>query len=158
MFCWPCIKVYQYSETNVMKFYSVYWESRACTCFEHYLLILRRRCTSGTWYIACVLCQLAATRVGVELVSKTLNISARVKPSSVWRWLIRDETYNLIRIIIRECFVWRIFIDIMAWLTKKYDRHRFNPLIPQNGYLLTYLLTPCSRVLLEKLTGLQLVN
>ena len=26
------------------------------------------------------------------------------------------------------------------------------------GYLLTYLLTPCSRVLLEKLTGLQLVK
>jgi hypothetical protein len=37
------------------------------TCFEHYLLILRRRYTSGAWYIACVLCQLAATRVGVEL-------------------------------------------------------------------------------------------
>ena len=26
------------------------------------------------------------------------------------------------------------------------------------AYLLTYLLTPCSRVLLEKLTGLQLVK
>jgi hypothetical protein len=27
-------------------------ESRACTCFEHYLLILRRCYTNGTWYIA----------------------------------------------------------------------------------------------------------
>jgi hypothetical protein len=26
-------------------FHSIYWESRACTCFEHYLLILRRRYT-----------------------------------------------------------------------------------------------------------------
>jgi hypothetical protein len=32
----------------------------ASTCFEHYLLILRRRFTNGTWYIACVLCQMAA--------------------------------------------------------------------------------------------------
>jgi hypothetical protein len=28
--------------------------------FEHYLLILRRRCTNDAWYISCVLCQLAA--------------------------------------------------------------------------------------------------
>jgi hypothetical protein len=41
-------------------FYSVYWELRVSTCFEHYLLILRRCFTSSTWYIACVLCQLAA--------------------------------------------------------------------------------------------------
>jgi hypothetical protein len=38
------------------------------TCFEHYLLILRRRSTNGTSYIACVLCQVAVTRVGVESV------------------------------------------------------------------------------------------
>jgi hypothetical protein len=46
---------------------------RACTCFEHYLLILRRRYTSGTWYTACVLCQMAATRIGVELVPEMVN-------------------------------------------------------------------------------------
>jgi hypothetical protein len=39
--------------------------------FEHYLLILRMRYTNGTWYIACVLCQLAAIRIGLELVSET---------------------------------------------------------------------------------------
>jgi hypothetical protein len=38
--------------------YSIYWKLRASTCFEHYLLILRRRCTNGTWYISCVLCWL----------------------------------------------------------------------------------------------------
>jgi hypothetical protein len=36
-------------------FHSIYWESRVSTCFEHYLLILRRRSTSGTWYVASVL-------------------------------------------------------------------------------------------------------
>jgi hypothetical protein len=36
-------------------FHSIYWESRASTCFE---LSLRRHCTNSTWYIACVLCRL----------------------------------------------------------------------------------------------------
>jgi hypothetical protein len=43
-----------------MHFYSVCKELSASTCFEHYLLIFRRRYTNDTWYIACVLCQLAA--------------------------------------------------------------------------------------------------
>jgi hypothetical protein len=45
----------------------VYYELTASICIEHYLLNLRRRCTNNTWYIACVLCQLAATWVGEEL-------------------------------------------------------------------------------------------
>jgi hypothetical protein len=45
--------------------YSVYYELTACTCFEHYLLIFRRRCTNNNRYIACVLYLLAATRVEV---------------------------------------------------------------------------------------------
>jgi hypothetical protein len=40
--------------------YSVYYELTASTCFEHYFLIFRRLCTNSTWYIACVLCLLAA--------------------------------------------------------------------------------------------------
>jgi hypothetical protein len=27
------------------------WESKASTCFEHYLLILKRRFTNGIWYL-----------------------------------------------------------------------------------------------------------
>jgi hypothetical protein len=46
----------QYSETNVMHFYSVYSGLKASACFEHYLLILRIRCTEDRWYIAGVLC------------------------------------------------------------------------------------------------------
>jgi hypothetical protein len=37
----------------------------ASTCFEHYLLILRQPCTISTWYIMCVLCQLAALGLNI---------------------------------------------------------------------------------------------
>jgi hypothetical protein len=57
---------HQYSMTNTMQIlYSVYYELTACTCFRCYLLIFRRRCISN-WYPVCILCQLAATRVGVQ--------------------------------------------------------------------------------------------
>jgi hypothetical protein len=51
---------YQDNETNVINVYSVYYKLEASPCFEHYLLIFRRRCSNGTWYIACVICQSAA--------------------------------------------------------------------------------------------------
>jgi hypothetical protein len=38
----------------------MYWELLTSACFEHYLIILRRHNTNDTWYIACLLCQLAA--------------------------------------------------------------------------------------------------
>jgi hypothetical protein len=44
MFCWLCIIVYQYSETNVMHFLFYLLRSDS-TCLEHYFLILKRRCT-----------------------------------------------------------------------------------------------------------------
>jgi hypothetical protein len=44
-------------------FHSVYRESRTSTCFEHYMLILRRRYTNGIWYIACEQCQLLVARL-----------------------------------------------------------------------------------------------
>jgi hypothetical protein len=46
--------------------YSVYNELTAFTCFEHYLLIFRRRYLNSNWYIACVLCRVAATGAEVE--------------------------------------------------------------------------------------------
>jgi hypothetical protein len=52
--------VSHYNETNVMHFLFNLLRIKASTCLEHYLLILWRRNTSGTWYIAFVLCQLAA--------------------------------------------------------------------------------------------------
>jgi hypothetical protein len=62
MFFLKFIVVYQYRKTNVMHFlYSIYYKLKASKCFEHYLLIFRRRYTNNTWYIARVL-------IGVELV------------------------------------------------------------------------------------------
>jgi hypothetical protein len=43
-------------------FHSIYWESRASTCFRHYFLILRRRNTNGIWYIACARLQFHRNR------------------------------------------------------------------------------------------------
>jgi hypothetical protein len=67
--------VYQYSETNVTHFLFSLLRIKTSTCFEHYMLILRRRPTSGTWYIACVLCQLAA-------------------PGLEWKWSKHVEVLN----------------------------------------------------------------
>jgi hypothetical protein len=65
---WNEHKLHKYSETNVMLFlFSLL--RRVSTCFEHYLLILRRRYTNGTWYVASVLCQLTVS--GLEFHLKT---------------------------------------------------------------------------------------
>jgi hypothetical protein len=45
----------------------------ASACFEHYLLIFRRLCTNDTWYIACLLCQLAAP--GLKLFNRITSLS-----------------------------------------------------------------------------------
>jgi hypothetical protein len=47
--------LHQYNETNVMHFLFNLLRINVSTCFKHYLLILRRRCTSRTWCIVCVL-------------------------------------------------------------------------------------------------------
>jgi hypothetical protein len=52
------LRVIRYKLISIMKptwctFFSIYWESRASTCFEHYLLILRKRYTNGFRYIDC---------------------------------------------------------------------------------------------------------
>jgi hypothetical protein len=59
--------LFQYSKTNEMLFlYQIYYELTASTIFS-------KSCTNNTWYIACVLCLLVATRVRVELVHNKLN-------------------------------------------------------------------------------------
>jgi hypothetical protein len=46
----------------------------ASTCFEHFLLIIRRCCKYSSWYILWVLCRLAASRVGVHPVGPIILI------------------------------------------------------------------------------------
>jgi hypothetical protein len=62
MFCWPCITVYRYSTTNVMHYSFSLLRLKGLYMFRSLLLILRIRYTNDVWYIACVLCQLAAPR------------------------------------------------------------------------------------------------
>jgi hypothetical protein len=55
----------------------VYYELTASTCFDKYLLIFRRRYTNSNWYFMCVLCRLAATKIGVELPYHT-NLARKI--------------------------------------------------------------------------------
>jgi hypothetical protein len=71
-----CITVYQYSETNVMHFLFSLLRIKGLYMFRALLAHPRRRCTSDTWYIACILCQLAATSIGVEFRSTPIRVAA----------------------------------------------------------------------------------
>jgi hypothetical protein len=52
--------MHQYSNTNVTTHFSFNsLKIKTSPFFEHYLLILRRHFPSATWYIACVLHELA---------------------------------------------------------------------------------------------------
>jgi hypothetical protein len=68
---WVKISIMKSTWSN---FHSIYWDSRAATGFEHYMLFLRRCCTNGTWYIACVLCHLAVARCHSQLTLYAWNI------------------------------------------------------------------------------------
>jgi hypothetical protein len=69
------------------------------------------------------------------------------------RGITQKETYNTIKLVTS-------FVNDLS-LCKIFDVHEiiiFEAELFPRPYLLTYLLTPCSRVLLEKLTGSQLVK
>jgi hypothetical protein len=65
--------------------YSAYYELTASTCFKHYLLIFRRRCTNNTWYITCVLCLLASPVVSGTpiLVKPTYTTHTRYQVEAI---------------------------------------------------------------------------
>jgi hypothetical protein len=78
---------------------SVYYELTYSTCFQHYLLIFRRCCTNINWYIPCILCRLAATRIGVPL--QTLWIVCVVLARKVVCSMSQIWNFN---IIVHTCF------------------------------------------------------
>jgi hypothetical protein len=57
---WPCITVYQYSETNVMHVSFSLLRIKGLYTFRALLSHPQEALHNGTWYIACMLCQLAA--------------------------------------------------------------------------------------------------
>jgi hypothetical protein len=79
-------------------FHSIYWELRAFTCFEHYLLISRRRCTV---YCVCIMSVGCAKPTDIihkvkgkanPLQALTCPVGSRrlrlpdFKTISTWRW------------------------------------------------------------------------
>jgi hypothetical protein len=62
-------KACQYSEANVMHILYNLLRIKGHTCFEHYLLILRRHYTNGTWHIVYVLYQFVALDYVYAMVS-----------------------------------------------------------------------------------------
>jgi hypothetical protein len=60
MFCWPCIIVYQYIETNVVHFLFSLLRIKGLYMFRPLLTHPQEVLHSSTWYNACMLCQLAA--------------------------------------------------------------------------------------------------
>jgi hypothetical protein len=138
MFCWPSIIVYQYNETNVMHF-SFNWETKASTCFEHYLLILRRRSTNSTLYIACV-CQLAVPRLQWNCNRGNIPSAVREAPpedeqvmletcrgswfsinwmKSASRWFHYTDTQ--VKYILRTRYRQIVTIHAWSWVTKKFQ-------------------------------------
>jgi hypothetical protein len=100
--CWPhegkwrhclgCCLV-QCSRTNKMHFlFLVYHELTASACFDHYLLIIRRRYENGIWYTACV-CQLQSC--GTVEVSLQLTLYACSIPNAVCVSRTEDEQVML---------------------------------------------------------------
>jgi hypothetical protein len=61
-------------------------ELTASTCFEHYLLIIRRQCMYSNWYTVCVLCRLDATRVARNMQRLLIRNKVKTKNASCWSY------------------------------------------------------------------------
>jgi hypothetical protein len=116
--------LFQYSMTNKMyHLYPLYYELTASTCFAHYLLIIRKRCTNSNWYTACLLCQLAATRVGVEFHSnpgKSQQYTNCLCNAS-WRWASSARNRLLIRkkVNTKSASCWSYYTDTFWYIINK---------------------------------------
>jgi hypothetical protein len=79
MCCWSASWYISVVKPTWCTFYTIHQELSTSTCFEHYLLIFRRNSTNGTWYIAYVLCQLAAPGLEWNFVYG----SHRIRPTRI---------------------------------------------------------------------------
>jgi hypothetical protein len=68
-------KIFQYSETKVMRFLFSLLRIKDLYMFRALFAYLQEALHNGTWYIACVLCQLAAPIYQVPLVYHLLRMS-----------------------------------------------------------------------------------
>jgi hypothetical protein len=133
MFCWPCIIVHQYSETNVMHFLFSLLRINGIYMFRALLAHPQEALQSGTWYIACVLCQLAAS--GLECstpilmqptaITRTQYTKCRLWSAS-WGWA--GNARNMYRPLIlnklnKKC----ITLFSLYWCTVMHGQQNINP-------------------------------
>jgi hypothetical protein len=127
----------QYNRTKFL--FSVYYELTASTCFKHYLPIIRRHCIHNNWYIACVLCQLAATRVGVELqpwqqpADCTIRNKPKTKSASCWSYytdILRCTVNKTLSLPMCSCKGSSNFIAKKLYPGRKILTGYFSPLAP----------------------------
>jgi hypothetical protein len=84
------------SAVSIMKpvwcsFHSIYWESRASTCFEHYLLILRGRCTMALGILRAYNVSWLCHTVKLQLWYSQLMLYACSIPSAICEAPSEDE-------------------------------------------------------------------
>jgi hypothetical protein len=80
---------------------SVYCDLQLLHVSGTYLLIIKRHCIYNYWYVLCVLCRLAASRVGVPLQPcYTVPLDdEQISARNMWRLLIltnRKHTVHLV--------------------------------------------------------------
>jgi hypothetical protein len=141
-------------------FHLSYWESRASTYFEHYLLILRRYCTNGTWHIAWVLCQLAVSRLNWNWNEKfqclnratacPLCVKVRGKRYSTQKKLI--HIFLLIAIFIWLQNIWSVFRSPLTSVPRPTD------LLLASRFLVYRIYTPIPATYRVEVLNFKLVN
>jgi hypothetical protein len=121
VFCWPCIVIHQNSKTKDMYFlYSFYYELTASTYFEHYLFNFRRRYTSSTCCIACVLCLLAAPNLVQPTDITHMQYTKCRLCSAPWRWACSAR--NMYKLLIHNklntnsAYRWSYYADVESRL------------------------------------------
>jgi hypothetical protein len=121
-------------------FHSIYWESKVSTCFEHYLLILRRRCTNFIWYIVSCFCTVA---VSLQPCHSQLTLYARNTPNAFCAAPPEDE-----QVMLETCRGLRFPINWMKSASRWFHYTGITSLKNTKWYLLSTewqkaLLFPC---------------
>jgi hypothetical protein len=114
-------------------FHSIYWESTASTCLEHYLLILMRCYTNSSLYIACVSCQLAVARLQCNCnpdttdLTRTKYINCHLCRASWWWTSNARNKWRLLilNILNKKC----ITLVTLSWYTMMHSQQNIKGLL-----------------------------
>jgi hypothetical protein len=133
-------------KTTWCTFHSVYWESMASTCFEHYLLMLRRCFTNGIWYIACVVMSVGCSTVAVKLQPCAVSLQpghSQLTPPEDGQIMLETCTGPWISINwIKSASRWFYYADLLCCSVRKTLRLTvlFNLITLQQSYVFGLLI------------------